>query len=724
MKKLFLILSLLVMTLTVMAVPAKPGLWKVLILSNGTEVKAQLVGDEHGHFWRTADGTAYVQKKGTGFYEVVDANAIVKRAKVRRQQVNAQRVQHLRTRRVGTVGRSYTGKKKGIIILVNFKDKEFKTANNNELYQRIANEEGFSKGSFKGSMADYFKAQSGGKFELDFDVVGPVTVSEKASYYGENDDDGNDMYPGLMVCEAVKLVLEEYPDLDWSQYDWNSDGYVDQVYVVYAGDGEAEGGASTTIWPHAYDLYSANYYGDGDGPVTVGTNLKVNTYACGPELNGSGKISGIGTMCHEFSHCLGYPDFYDTDYSGGWGMDSWDLMDQGSYNGDGYQPAGYTSYERWVAGWAEPIVLGTEDVAVEKMGALQDGGDFYIIYNPNNENEYFMLENRQKVGWDASLPGAGLLIIHVDYDAKIWEDNAPNDDPEHQRMTWVAADNKYQYETWQGQKYLTWAGMATDPFPSGNNNKFNKDTKPAAKFYNKKSTMSTNMTSSVEEITQNADGTISFKFVANYDNSGTGGDDPIVTPTGDYLFYESFDLCNATGGNDGKWSDISGSTELKADNNGWTARSEKLYAAKQCARFGTGKVIGLATTPAFTLNGTTTMTFMAGAWKADKDGTTLYLSIDNGTIDPSFVTMSRGAWTQYEVKVTGKGNVRISFEQEKGRFFLDEVKVLKPATTGIVNVQRSIFNTQQYYTLDGRKLNGKPTQKGIYIVNGKKIVVK
>lgn len=115
---------------------------------------------------------------------------------------------------------------------------------------------------------------------------------------------------------------------------------------------------------------------------------------------------------------------------------------------------------------------------------------------------------------------------------------------------------------------------------------------------------------------------------------------------------------------------------------------------------------------------------MAGAWKADKDGTTLYLSIDNGTIDPSFVTMSRGAWTQYEVKVTGKGNVRISFEQEKGRFFLDEVKVLKPATTGIVNVQRSIFNTQQYYTLDGRKLNGKPTQKGIYIVNGKKIVVK
>ena len=131
MKKLFLILSLLVMTLTVMAVPAKPGLWKMLKLSNGTEVRAQLVGDEHGHFWRAADGTAYVQKDGTDFYQVVDAKTIIERTKVRRQQVNAQRVQRLRARRVGTVGSGYTGTKKGIIILVNFKDKKFKTANNN-----------------------------------------------------------------------------------------------------------------------------------------------------------------------------------------------------------------------------------------------------------------------------------------------------------------------------------------------------------------------------------------------------------------------------------------------------------------------------------------------------------------------------------------------------------------------------------------------------------------
>lgn len=714
MKKLFLILSLLVMTLTVMAVPAKPGLWKMLKLSNGTEVRAQLVGDENGHFWRAADGTAYVQKDGTDFYQVVDAKTIIERTKVRRQQVNAQRVQRLRARRVGTVGSGYTGTKKGIIILVNFKDKKFKTANNNALYQRIANEEGFSEGKFKGSMADYFKAQSGGKFELDFDVVGPVTVSEKASYYGTNDEDGNDMYPGQMVCEAVKLVMEEYPDLDWSQYDWDGDKYVDQVYVVYAGNGEADGGASNTIWPHEYDLSSAKIFGDGTGPVKVGTNLKVNTYACGPELDGSGKINGIGTMCHEFSHCLGYPDFYDIDYSDGQGMGEWDLMDSGSYNGDGYQPAGYTGYERWVAGWAEPVVLEDEDVEVTGMLSLQEGGEFYVIYNKENRDEFYMLENRQMSGWDESLPEAGLLIVHCDYDADVWANNGPNDDPNHQRMTWIPADGTYQYEMYQGMKYYY---IENDTYPYKNNNQFNSASIPAAMFYNGTSKMKTPMTSSVEEITQNADGSISFKFVAS---SNTGGDDP----DGEYLFYESFDQCNGRGGNDGKWSSISGTSSLVADNDGWTARDNRLYAAKQCARFGKGDVIGLATSPAFTLDGTTTMTFMAGAWDADKDGEVLYLSVDGGTVSPEYVELKKGQWGEYEVTLTGKGEITVTFEQESGRFFLDEVFVKKPTTTGIVNAHRSSLNAQQYYTLDGRKLNGKPTQKGIYIVNGKKIVVK
>ena len=718
-------LSLAIVTMAAMAVPAKPGLWKTLKLADGTEVRAQLKGDEHGHFWLAADGRTFTKMSGSEFYQVTDANMIIERAKVRRQQVNAQRTRRLAKRRAGTIG-SYTGTKKGIIILVNFQDRIFQEEHTNELYQRIANEAGFNEGNFRGSMSDYFKAQSGGQFELDFDVVGPVTVSQNASDYGANDSEDNDVKPGHMVKEAVTLAKSVITD--WTPYDWDGDHYVDQVYVVYAGQGEADSDDEDAIWPHAWDLASS-----GAGTVSVGTNLRVNSYACGSELNGSNAIEGIGTMCHEFSHCLGYPDFYDTDYSGGWGMDMWDLMDQGSYNEDGYLPAGYTSYERWVAGWTEPIELGAEDVEVTGMKSLQEGGDYYIIYNPDNKDEYYLLENRQLTGWDAGLPGSGLLILHVDYDEDVWAGNTPNDDPKHQRMTWVAADNKYQYDTYQGQKYLTWEGLEADPYPSGNKNKFNKDTKPAAKFYNKTSKMSTNMTSSVEDITLNdEDGTISFKFVANYSNSGTGGgggeegDDPVVTPTGDYLFYESFNECKGTGGNDGEWSGTIASAKFNTDNEGWTGNG---YGADQCAKFGAGKKKGTATTPGikFSVN-ETTLTFKAAAWSDETTTITLSAEGSTLTIDPKSVTLSNNEWSTHTVKITGTGTAKIVFTPSNNRFFLDEVLIVDPNApddpTGISNVKRETTANNRYYTLDGRVLNGVPTQKGIYIVNGRKIVIK
>ena len=488
------------------AVPAKPGLQRTLNLTDGTTISAVLVGDEHGHYWLGTDGKAYQAVDGNDTYSVINKENVRARAQARRTAANQRRAKRLAPRRVGTVG-SYTGQKKGIIILVNFSDTKFQEANDNALYQRIANEVNFSEGDFKGSMRDYFYAQSEGQFELSFDVVGPYEVTFQHGYYGSNDSEGNDKFPATMVIEAVKKADA---DVNFADYDWDDDGEVDQVYVIYAGKGEADGGASDTIWPHEWDLSAAAYYNDGEGPQTL-DGVKIDTYACGGELNGSGAIAGIGTMCHEFSHCLGYPDFYDTDYSGGQGMGYWDLMDGGSYNGDGYQPAGYTSYERWVAGWKEPIEL-KNTTAVSGMKALQERGESYIIYNGGNSNEYFLLENRQLTGWDESLPAAGLLILHVDYNATVWEDNEPNDDPSHQRMTWIAADNKYEYVIDQGTKYYTFDGMMTDPFPYGTVNAFSKSTTPAAKLYNKNTNGTYYLDSSVEEITQNADGTVSFYF--------------------------------------------------------------------------------------------------------------------------------------------------------------------------------------------------------------------
>ncbi len=494
---------LLCMSAALWAVPAKPGLKRLLTLADGSQVTAMLVGDEHGHYWMGDDGRAYQAVSGTDVYQTIDKGEVAKKAQTRRAAANQRRMRRLAPRKVGSIG-TYTGQKKGLIILANFKDVSFNASNNNALYQRIANEKNFSYGDFKGSMYDYFYAQSEGQFELTFDVVGPVTVSQKQSYYGANDSYGDDLRPAEMVIEALKLADSQ---VNYADYDWDGDGEVEQVYVVYAGKGEADGGAANTIWPHEWQLSSASYNGAQrlDG-------VKIDTYACGGELNGStGTVAGIGTMCHEFSHCLGYPDFYDTDYSGGQGMFEWDLMDSGSYNGDGYLPAGYTGWERWQAGWKEPIeLLNTQTVT--GMKALADGGDTYIIYNQGNKNEYYMLENRQQVGWDGGVPGKGLLIVHVDYSASVWASNTPNDDPSHQRMTWVAADNNYQYTVYQGTKYYTSEGAMNDPFPYGNVNAFNKSTTPAATFYNKNSDGTYYMDSSIEEITQWSDGTISFNF--------------------------------------------------------------------------------------------------------------------------------------------------------------------------------------------------------------------
>ena len=494
------------------AVPAKPGLTRLLTLADGTTVNATLVGDEHGHFWKGADGKSYQLVPGIGNYQEVNSQDIVRKAQQRRAQANQRRTKRMAPQKIGEVG-SISGQKKGLIILVNFSDVTFKNANNNALYQRIANEQNFtytvnSSYSFKGSMYDYFKAQSEGLFELTFDVVGPVTVSKTQAYYGANDSSGNDEHPAEMVIEAIKLADSQ---VNYADYDWDGNGTVEQVYVVYAGKGEADGGDANTIWPHEYDLNSAKSYGDGAGRQKL-DGVWINTYACGGELNGSGVIAGIGTMCHEFSHCLGYPDFYDTDYSGGQGMGYWDLMCSGSYNDNGYQPAGYTSYERWVAGWKTPIEL-VNTQSVSKMAALQTtGSNSYVIYNKGNKNEYYLLENRQKTGWDASLPGAGLLILHVDYNSTAWTNNTPNDDPSHQRMTWIAADNNYQYTMSNGTKYYSFSGMKNDPFPYGSVNAFGKNTTPAATLYNNNSDGTKYLDSSIEHITQNGDGTISFDF--------------------------------------------------------------------------------------------------------------------------------------------------------------------------------------------------------------------
>lgn len=466
MKKLVTLLTVLMITLSMSAVPAKKKSF-THTQSNGQQISLMLVGDENLHYYLNTDTQEkMLQGENGDFFVVSEAQmaSMKQTADARLKSANEARAKRLNTNRATTTTSSTTpqngprkvgdfagmiGDKKGIVILVNYSDKSMATSHDNEAFDNMFNQEGYSQNGHIGSVHDYFYDQSYGLFNLTFDVVGPVTVSKKLSYYGSNNTYGNDSHPAEMVIEACKLA--DQAGVNFADYDWDGDGEVDQVFVIYAGYGEAQGAASNTIWPHEWELSSAAYYNDGTGAQTI-DGVRINTYAVSCELAGTygSTMNGIGTACHEFSHCLGYPDFYDTDYSGGIGMEYFDVMDAGSYNGpnsNGEVPCGFTSYERWVAGWLTPTELVAEvdnGLTIKDMPALNDTAQAYIMYNAKNANEYFLLENRQSKDWfkyiGGSTAGHGMLILHVDYSASSWAANTPNDDSSHQRMSWIAAD--------------------------------------------------------------------------------------------------------------------------------------------------------------------------------------------------------------------------------------------------------------------------------------------
>ena len=328
----FLQTALLVgLPLLAAAVPAKRGLWRTKTLADGTQVKVQLIGDERFHYFADAEGQRYLPLDNQRLKQVsaselstTGVRRMAARSAVRRSP-----------RRIGDVDKSvFQGTQRGLIILVQYTDTTFKSAHNQALYDDIANAKDYHEGKFMGSVQDYFYAQSYGKFTLQFDVVGPVTLGHSQAYYGGNDANGNDLRPGTMVAEACMAIDDQ---VDFSQYDWNGDGKVDQVYVIYAGMGEADGvNAESTVWPQSWQLSESDY-----GKTLSLDGVTIDQFACSNEVDGFGDLEGIGTICHEFSHCMGFPDMYDILYQGNFGMGDWDLMDSGNYNGGSFLPAGY-----------------------------------------------------------------------------------------------------------------------------------------------------------------------------------------------------------------------------------------------------------------------------------------------------------------------------------------------------------------------------------------------
>ncbi len=731
MKRWFTLWVVLFVVLSTMAVPAKPGVWRTISLTDGTQVKVQLVGDEFMHYYQSADGTRYLYDAASATYQVYSDSQFSnsrRKAVARRAKANNRRT----VRRKANVTNIFQGTKKGLIILAQFTDSKFQSGHDRALYNKIANAENYTDNGFKGSVKDYFKAQSAGQFELDFDVVGICQLKNPCSYYGGNDAyTGDDLRAGEMVAEACQWAVTQ--GVDFSKYDWDGDGEVDQVFVLYAGKGEADGGAESTIWPHEFALSTSDY-----GKSLSFNGVTVDTYACSAELNDRDQLDGIGTFCHEFSHCMGFPDLYDTGYSGWFGMGDYDLMSAGNYNGDSKCPAGYSAYEKHECGWLtyQDVTHIEEDLHVAGLKAVSDGGSAYVVKNKAHEDEYYIIENRQNTGWDAYLPSKGVMITHVDYDANIWLYNTPNaQDKYYDENDNVYYNDHQRLTIFRAGRSVSDDGVTSDLYPYNTQNSLTAESNPAATLYNKNSDGTKYMHIDITDISVASDGTASLTFSKADRSSGGGGEtdpDTPVTPSGSVLLYESFDKCDGTGGNDDKWSGngVAGSEALSMefDNNGWTS-SNKIFSGNQCVRLGNSSTAGVITTPAFSVNGSAYLSFKAGGWDGTNDATTLTLSVNNGTLSKTTVRIPKGSWNQFGVTITATGTVKVTFKADKKRFFLDEVKVVDPTIdSGIHDIVAGEENgIVAYYSLNGSRLNG--PRPGVCIVryaNGevRKIVIR
>lgn len=527
MKKLYLMLSMLFAFGTAAnAVPAKK-LQKVITLANGTQVSVELRGDEYLSWWEGTDGTAYrTTATDENVFEAFDLEAQKPAAAARRARTEQGRVARLarvknslkgaddKMRGLGGDHITYKGVKKGLVVLVDFKNKKFADGHDLEYYKNVINGKDFSdeEEGYVGSVRDYFLAQSNGQFELDFDVVGPVTMSKNYGYYGNDGAYQKDEKVYEMIKEACDGIKDK---VNLKNYDWDGDGEADQVFFLYAGLGQASGGSNSTIWPHESEL---RYWPCGVLSYPTG---KINTYACAnelqPETQGSSRYisAGIGTICHEFSHCLGFADMYDTTGGGGYGMSVFDVMDQGSYNGNGFVPCNYTAFERIYAGWVEPIEL-IDPATVKDMKSVSDYGRPFIMYNYKNTNEYFLMENRQNTGWDEGLYGSnGLLITHVNYVPSRWVNNSVNSSAEKiQCCTVVNAD---------GSRENTQYSLQGDLYPYEvkgvtMNDEFTDESEPAAKLYNKNTDGSSVLGIPITQI-KRSKGSVSFLVCGGDDNN-------------------------------------------------------------------------------------------------------------------------------------------------------------------------------------------------------------
>ncbi|MBR4564588.1 MAG: M6 family metalloprotease domain-containing protein [Paludibacteraceae bacterium] len=427
----------LLFAVSLFAVPAYRG-WQTKSQPDGSTITVRLVGDEFFHYWETEDGKIAVENEDGTFVVTAENRPTAKKIAQKR---NASPYMKRPIRKIG----EHNMAPRGLVVLVNFSNISFKAANTRDAFDDLMNNSNYTHNGAYGSVREYFRAQSNGQYVPDFDVVGPITLTKTRATYGANtsSEQGSDTNPAQMIVDACKAVDNT---VDFTTYDNNNDGYIDFVYVIYAGEGEADGGPKESVWPH-------NWYVKSGAGITCNLDgKKLDNYACSAELNHSDNTrTGIGTIAHEFGHVIGLPDYYDTDYGtnddNGVTPYKWSIMDQGSYNNDGRTPPNYSIFDKYFMGWATPKFLKKDEKKNVTMTTGYDdayqitGGTSGPVAYTNTGTVYY-IENRQKNGWDAYLPGSGMLVWQVKYNASAWSDNEPNNTAGNPRYTIVPADGK------------------------------------------------------------------------------------------------------------------------------------------------------------------------------------------------------------------------------------------------------------------------------------------
>lgn len=528
MKRFFFSFLLFTCASVLCAVPADRQRLKVR-LTDGTELYVMTCGDEH-YSWLQADDGTLVEP------DAVRPGFFVRSCQTKEEAASEAISRRQAAQRIGsqaTAPLPATGSPKVPVVLVNFQDSTFSVGNTPEevnryydLYCNGTRDGVYYKGHKSyGSIRDYFEAQSDGQLKPEFVVIGPVQLDNPVAAYGKNSgsthDSGYSRFQREVISKATKLYEGK-----WSDFDNRGKGQVDMVFFIFAGCGENTVQINPDlIWPKEVKNTVNVTTDDGE-------TIRFATSGCCPENRplwnsdrtqvASVAPDGIGVMCHELSHALGLPDFYDTNYRA-FGMDVWSLMDYGCYMQNGYTPVAYTAYEREFMGWRQMEEIKAPGSYTLSPIASDEGVGMKVV-NPENENEYYVLEARLASGWDSKLAnyGRGLQVTHVDYNANAWNSNSVNVNTSHQRMTIIAANNNYNGTTTNENPRIAWKGNL---YPFEQNDSLTATSVPAATVFSASGFMPHSLTNiRIDDATNQ----IHFDF----DGADVDGIDHLITQPG------------------------------------------------------------------------------------------------------------------------------------------------------------------------------------------------